>query len=421
MSGSHNDPTMPGAPSDNAPLASASGIAPQNNGYGVIVIGGSAGSIEVLRQILADLPADLPAAVFVVVHLSPAGNVAFASVLNHASNMPTTFATNGERIRPGHIYAAPPDYHMLVRAGHIELSHGPRENHTRPAIDPTFRSAARAYGSKVTGVVLSGTLGDGSIGMAVVKAYGGKAVVQDPEDAVFDSMPRTAIQRTGRVDYIVPSLEIGPILVQLTKELLEGPARRRALVQQDHEQRRRDMSSPLDIDSSDPGSRPEVINADFAEQEKDQRANELTLYTCPDCGGSLWQLDEGELSQFRCHVGHTWSPEVMMVQKSEQLEAALWSVVRLLVEKTTMSRQMATRLRAAGASQHADRIDEQAQVEEQYMKIIREQMLEAVPDVNAQIDALETVSEPGAAVTAATPSQSSEHTDAKARATGQHP
>jgi two-component system chemotaxis response regulator CheB len=363
----------------------------------------------------------LPAAVFVVVHLSPAGNTAFASVLNHASNMPTAFATNGEQIRPGHIYAAPPDYHMLVRPGYIELSHGPRENHTRPAIDPTFRTAARAYGSKVTGVVLSGTLGDGSIGLAVVKAYGGKSVVQDPKDALFDSMPRHAIQRAESVDYITPSEEIGPVLVHLTKELLERPARTRGPVQQDHEQWRRDMSSSLDIDSSDPGSRPAVINADFAEQEKDQRVNELTLYTCPDCGGSLWQLDEGELSQFRCHVGHTWSSDLMMVQKSEQLEAALWSVVRLLVEKTTMARQMATRLRAAGASQHADRIDEQAQVEEQYMKIIREQMLEAVPDVNAQIDALETVSEPDATVTAATPSQPSEHTDGKARATGQHP
>lgn len=190
-------------------------------GHDLIVIGASAGGVEALLTIVRDLPVDLPAAICVVLHLPPTSPSRLPHLLTRAGPLPATHAENGEPLELGHIYVAPPDYHLLVRPGHLELSRGPRENRSRPAIDALFRSAALAYGRRVVGVVLSGALDDGTAGLLAVKQGGGLAVVQDPDDALFDGMPRNAIERVN-VDVVAPGDVLAPLLARLASTLVDG-------------------------------------------------------------------------------------------------------------------------------------------------------------------------------------------------------
>ena len=192
----------------------------------IIVIGGSVGGIEASKDIIRDLPADLPAAVFVVIHVSPKSEGVLARILGRAGKLAAATAQNGERIRSGRIYVAPPDYHVLVKEEYVELSRGPKENNHRPAINPLFRSAALAYGPRVIGLVLSGSLDDGSAGLVAIKKGGGTAIVQDPEDAPFPDMPRNALAATD-VDYCLPKSEIAAVLARLahvSEDEKEAPA-----------------------------------------------------------------------------------------------------------------------------------------------------------------------------------------------------
>lgn len=190
----------------------------------VIVVGTSAGGVEALRELAAALPPDLPASVLIVLHLSPGGPGLLPAILNRAGPLPAAHATDGEELRRGRIYVAPPDFHMLVADGRLRLARGPRENLHRPAIDALFRSAAAAWGPRVIGVVLTGALDDGTAGLGAIKRTGGVAVVQDPEEAAYPSMPRSAL-RNVRVDHCVPLAEIPPLLDQLSREpLADGPA-----------------------------------------------------------------------------------------------------------------------------------------------------------------------------------------------------
>jgi two-component system chemotaxis response regulator CheB len=238
---------------------------------------------------------------------------------------------------------------------------GPRENHSRPAIDPLFRSAARAYGSRVIGVVLSGALYDGSMGLLAVKTRGGIAIVQDPREAAVDSMPRSALKLV-EADYVLAAADIASVLNEwvVTPTLEQG-------------------GEPV----TDRDERLQtVIRQDFTEQAHDGRAEETTVYTCPDCGGVLWQDGTGTQSAFRCHVGHAYAPEILLSQKSEEFESALWASLRLLKEKVTLTRQLATRTRAGGnggSEETANRIEEQAELDEHYARTIQE-LLEAMPN-----------------------------------------
>lgn len=320
------------------------------NKSSIVVIGASAGGLQALLEVIAELPATFAAPVFVVVHVGT-GRSVLPALLARGGALEASHAVHRERFVPGHIYVAPPDCHLLVREDRIELSHGPRENHSRPAIDPLFRSAAGAHGERVTGVILSGGLGDGSAGLAMIKAHGGTAVVQDPEDAIVESMPMTAL-RMVQADHVLSARGIGQHLASMPM----SPA---ASDQDDR------MDGSIDETA-------EFIQADFAEQEGNRRSGQLTMYTCPDCGGTLWQSDAGPIARFRCHVGHAWSIESLLGLKSEQLEAALWTSVRLLEERATLSRQVAFRVRNAGAGpDRSGRIDDQAQVDEQRADAIR--------------------------------------------------
>jgi len=232
----------------------------------IVVIGASAGGIQALITLLGGLPADLPAAIFVVVHIPPYSISRLPEILGRAGPLPAAHAVHGEAIRPSRIYVAPPNRHLLVRRDQVEVTGGPRENHVRPAVDPLVRSAARAYGQRVVGVVLSGSLYDGSAGLLAVKGRGGVAIVQDPDDAAVDSMPRNA-SALVEADYTAGAAAIAPILVELT---------------------RRSTSTGGGQAMADEEERLEVvIRGVFAEQANDQRAADTTIYTCPDCGGGL--------------------------------------------------------------------------------------------------------------------------------------
>jgi two-component system chemotaxis response regulator CheB len=263
--------------------------------------------------------------------------------------LPASHARDGEAIRPGHIYVAPPDFHMLVRDDRIELSHGPRENHSRPAVDPLFRSAARAYGPGVTGVILSGALGDGAAGLLMIKGRGGTVLVQDPAEAIAEGMPTSAL-RLVEVDHVLSARGIGQWLASL---------------------------SPVSVSEQGPPVDPveeakAIIHQDFREQESDRRDGQLTMFTCPDCGGTLWQSDTGPVLRFQCHVGHAWGVEALLDQKSENLEAALWTSVRMFEERATLTRQVAARLRHSAAdAARADRIEDEASLDEARADAIR--------------------------------------------------
>jgi two-component system chemotaxis response regulator CheB len=331
-------------------------------GHDIIVIGASAGGVEALTELVRGLPGDLPAAVFVVLHIPSYRPSDLPFILSRRGVLPAAHPEHGEVVRQGRIYIAPPDRHLTVRGETIGLSHGPRENGTRPAIDPLFRTAARSYGDRVVGVILSGTNGDGTIGMMAIKARGGLAIAQDPADALFDRMPRHAI-RNLKSDYILPVSEIGPLLARLASEPVTGGAKTMAISADDT---------------------PGLIRRDQADQEADRRGGTTAIYSCPECHGVFWQLDQEQLTQFRCLVGHTYSPEYLLVKKSEKLEAALWAAVRTLVEKAVLTRQLATRARAAGKEESAASMDELADLDDRQALLIRESLLEAIPNPTSQ-------------------------------------
>jgi two-component system chemotaxis response regulator CheB len=321
----------------------------------IIVIGGSAGGIAALQAIVSQLPSDFPAAVFIVVHVPAYTPSRLPQVLNHSGLLPAHHARHDEAILPGKIYVAPPDHHLLIRPGRIELSRGPRENHSRPAIDPLFRTAARAYGRRVIGIVLSGALHDGSLGLLAVKTRGGVAIVQDPDEAVVDSMPRSALKLVS-ADHVLPVSQIPGVLLSLVEK--------------------QDAGTGGDAVIDDEEQLERAVEVDFLEQATNQRSLKTTVFTCPECGGVLWQTP-GPLLKFRCHVGHAYSGEVLLSEHSERLEAALWTSLRLLKERATLSRQMASRLQG-DPGEAAERMDEQARRDEDYVESLRE-LLEHLP------------------------------------------
>src|SRR5262245_14798634 len=186
-------------------------------GHDIIVIGASAGGVEALSKVVKDFPRDLPAAVFIALHHPAHSDSVLPKILTRKGHLLAVHAEDGLLIQLGRIYVAPPDQHMLIKRGYIRVVHGPRENGSRPAIDPMFRTAALAYGKRVVGVILSGALDDGTAGLVAVKRRGGIAMVQDPEEALYSGMPRSAIDN-NEVDYILQASEIASTLERLAAE-----------------------------------------------------------------------------------------------------------------------------------------------------------------------------------------------------------
>jgi two-component system chemotaxis response regulator CheB len=295
-------------------------------GHDIIVIGASAGGVEALRELARGLPPDLPAAVFVVLHVPPSGQSILPKILSNSGPLRAHHAINGEAIEYGRIYIAPPDYHMLVERERVRVVRGPRENRARPAADPLFRSAAHAYGTRVVGVVLSGALDDGTAGLAAIKRRGGVTVAQDPEEAPYPGMPRSATENVA-LDHCLPVAGIAPLLARLA-------------------------SVPAKDDAVYPV--PEILRVETrisrleeSEMEDVEKIGELSAFTCPECRGALWELRDGDLLRFRCHVGHAFSSESLMAEQSEELENALWAALRSLEENAALSLRMGQRERAS--------------------------------------------------------------------------
>ena len=280
----------------------------------IIVIGASVGGVAALQALVQALPADLAAAVFIVLHTG-AHKSELPNLLTGKGPLPAIHPATGNQIYAGHIYVAPPDHHLLVEPGRVRLSKGPRENWARPAIDPLFRSAASAYGSMVIGVILTGALNDGTAGLFQVARHGGTTVVQDPREAENPSMPRSALAHV-RVDHCVALQSLAPLLVRLVDEKLAPVSARR-------------------------GTRPPTTGKKGREMTSDYTHDRPVAVTCPDCGGALRQSKLGTLSQFRCHIGHVYTGEVMMRAQFHALEQSLELALRALGERRELCRQMA--------------------------------------------------------------------------------
>ncbi|HSF47886.1 MAG TPA: chemotaxis protein CheB, partial [Burkholderiales bacterium] len=280
------------------------------SGHDIVVIGTSAGGLDALRHLTSQLPADFPAAVFIVQHMSPHARSNLATLIGRVSALKASTANAGDKIVHGHIYIAPSDRHMVLDDGRIELVYGPQENRHRPAIDALFRSAAAHHGPRVIGIVLSGSLGDGTAGLLAIKRCGGIAIVQDPEEALYRSMPRSALQQVA-VDHVLPVARMGALLNRLAREASGAP-------------------SPIPDDIE----REVALTARGVSTATDEaKLGELAPITCPECGGPLWDITEPGLRRYRCRVGHVFADESLIAEHAGALEQAMWAAVRGLQER----------------------------------------------------------------------------------------
>ena len=327
-------------------------------GHDLIVVGASAGGVEAISSLVAGLPTDLQAAVCIVVHLRPDAQSRLTAILARTTSLPVAAASDGMPIRSGTIYVAVPDLHLLVERaeggeGVLRVVRGPRENRARPAVDPLFRSAALAYGPRVIGVVLSGALDDGTSGLWSVKDRGGIAVVQNPEDAAVSSMPASAIAEVA-VDHVAPVDELGPLLGRLARE----PVRMARL---------READEPLDELEREVG----ITALDDRFHEDAERYGRPSRYSCPDCGGVLWDVTgEGPL-RFRCEVGHAHTAASLAEGQTEVVEAAMWSALRALEDKADLARRRSASASARGYTMYAASFAVQEQAAQQHAAALR--------------------------------------------------
>ena len=306
----------------------------------LIVVGTSAGGMPALVQLVAQLPATLPAAVLIVQHFSPdSDGQQLVDRLARHTEMDCRLPTDGETIHSGTLYLAPPDRHLLAKDGnvaHVLVTKGPRENRYRPAADSLFRSAAVAYGPRTVGIVLTGMLHDGTAGLEFIKRCGGLAIVQDPLEAEYPSMPETAMRNVD-IDYVVPLAMMGPLLNEITRSVISEEK----------------ITIPEDL----------KLEAAIAERvvgttEAVAKLGQLSPLTCPDCGGNLWQLDKGKILRYRCHTGHAFTSDGLLNQSQQKLEETLWVALRMMEERKNLLNGMAKRGESHYSTQQEERLVE---------------------------------------------------------------
>lgn len=323
----------------------------------IVVIGGSAGAIESLSKLVSHLPAELDAALFVVVHTFPVGESLLPTILGRESRMLAKVPEDGEPIECGRIYVAPRDCHMLLERGRIKLSSGPKESGHRPAIDPLFRSAAHAYGETVVGVVLSGTLDDGSTGLRVIRRHGGTAIVQDPREALFPQMPRNAID-DAQPQHIAPVEEIARLIASHTGKSRKGGEIRPA----------------VDTSMSPNGGQLPIGAEDVP--------GTPTGIACPECHGVIWAAADEEGPEFRCRVGHAYSADALLAAHVESVEGALWAGVRSLQEQASLTKHLARKAARRGDQMSASRLSERSKTAEQQAGMIETMLRKRTPQAS---------------------------------------
>jgi two-component system, chemotaxis family, protein-glutamate methylesterase/glutaminase len=317
----------------------------------LVVVGASAGGVEALRALVARLPSELDAAVLVVLHIPRGAQSVLPAILSRSATMPAAHAVDGESLESGRIYVAPVDHHLLVLDGRVRLSRGPTENGHRPAVDPLFRSAARAYGPRVIGIVLSGSLDDGTAGAAVVVNRGGRLLVQDPEDALHASMPRSALVNIG-AERVLPAHELGPAVAELLKSQADSGKTERTDADDDLVALETAMANLEDLTAEDLPAQPSGLG-------------------CPSCHGALFELPGVPVPRYRCRVGHAWSPESLIDEQAEALDGALWTALRSLEEKAALCRRMAAMSRNRGSTSMATRYEGRSVEAEEAARQIR--------------------------------------------------
>lgn len=319
--------------------------------HDIVVVGASAGGVQSLIELVSGLPADYPGSLFIVLHLPPDGVSVLPTILERVGPLAAVTAEDRQTIRPGHIYVAPPDYHLLLQPGRIRLSSGPRENRHRPAVDPLFRSAAASYGARVVGVVLSGMLDDGTLGLIEIGERGGTTVAQNPDEALFPGMPRSAVENADP-DYVMSAAEIPSLLDRLARQPVELGG---AATMSDEEL-----------------ERIEVIESEVQYPGDPIRKGQPSVYSCPDCGGTLWEIGDGSALHFRCRVGHAYSTEALVDGQVDNIESALWSALRALDENLALARRLHDRATARGQDLAAGRFAQRAQEAEQSARMLRQ-------------------------------------------------
>ena len=280
----------------------------------IVVIGASAGGLKAIADLISTFPQSQGVAVFVVLHVSKQsmGAVIAQHIQKHTS-LTCKVPVNGEAIKPGHLYIAPPDHHMMVKKTEIRIHNGPHENRWRPSIDILFRSAAGAFGPQVIGIILTGLLDDGTSGMGAIKRSGGTCIVQEPQEAEFADMPNNVLNNVD-VDYRVSIADVGYIL----EDVFSKPNKPMEAIPAEI-QLEADITERMNIST----------------QALSQIASQ-TIFNCPDCGGGLWKINEDNLHRYRCHTGHVYTEKVLMQVQSEELEETLWVAIRILEERRNL-------------------------------------------------------------------------------------
>ncbi len=310
-------------------------------GRNVVVVGTSAGGLDALEQLLRGLPTGIPAAIFIVQHLAPeVSGDALVRRLAANTALPCRLARDGEAWERGHVYMAPPDNHLLVKGQHLLVTKGARENRSRPGIDPLFRSAAVSHGPRVIGVVLTGMLDDGTAGLVAIRKCGGVTVVQDPGEAAYPAMPQSALANL-KVDHCVRLAVMGALLDELSRA---RAGRRKAI--------------PEDIRTE-----ARIAERVLSDVSAVNGLGDLVPYNCPNCGGTLWEMAEGDGRRFRCHTGHSFTTESLLVSQNEKIEETLWVALRMFEERKNLlngmgtgTRGLATVERVREAEAHIERI-----------------------------------------------------------------
>lgn len=321
----------------------------------IVVIGASAGGVQALRALVAQLPADLPASVFVVLHLAPHTPSVLHEILAQAGPLPAEPALDGAPLAPGRITVGVADHHLLLEPGCMRITRGPRENCARPAIDVLFRSAAYAFGPRVVGTVLTGNLDDGTAGLWAVKDHGGVALVQHPDDAECRSMPESALRHVD-VDRALPLSDLAGAIVAASREIVVPRARRAAAEA---------MKAEVDI-----------ARGKDALRSGSMELGPLVPNTCPECHGTLFEIREGPIMRYRCHTGHAYSLETLFTEAEEAIDRSLWIVLRAVDERIVLLQRLqrlANEQRDAGRAAHFAR---QIEVSHGWARRVRDMVLD---------------------------------------------
>lgn len=300
----------------------------------IVVVGTSAGGLHALSRLIEQLPEDFPAPILIVMHISAdaSGNV-LLNVLNQHGKITCVHAGHQMKAKPGFAYLAPSDHHLMIdKAGMLMVTKGAQENRSRPAVDPLFRSAAVAFGNRVTGIVLSGYLDDGTSGMIAIQRCGGTCIVQDPADAEYPDMPANVLNQL-KPDHCIPLAEMGALL----SLLMERKIGRKTAIPKDIQREAKIAERVL----SDLG----VVNS----------LGDQVPFNCPGCGGVLWKVGNGPALRYRCHTGHAYTAKVLLAEQTKKLEETMWTALRMFEERRNLLSTMAKGPKGASSRSAAER------------------------------------------------------------------